>query len=170
MHRSSNSLLLRGGPTLDFEGLTSDLCFSCLHLDWVKDCCSTTQKQFLTLVCGCYWAGLPLAPSLQCFNYLNTFRQSCSASWFCKTPLAQDRGISGMRWYFSVHFGDLCSVWVRNLGTQRAADIFSPLLIQKKWLSSPCLTPQLSSGSQALTLEPQMFAPRPMLSITEFHW
>lgn len=74
MNRSSNSLLLREGLTSDFGDLTSDLCFSCLYLDSeFKDCFSVTQRQFLTLVYGCYWVGLPLAPSVLCFNYINTY-------------------------------------------------------------------------------------------------
>lgn len=72
MHRSSNSLLLRDGLTLDFEDLNSDSCFSCLYLDSeFKDCFSVTQRQ-LTLVYGCYSAGLPLAPSVRSFN-LDTY-------------------------------------------------------------------------------------------------
>lgn len=74
MHRSSNSLFLRDGLTLEFGDLTSEPYFSCLYLDSeFKDCFSVSQKDVLTLVNGCCWVGLPLAPSVQCFNYINTY-------------------------------------------------------------------------------------------------
>lgn len=74
VNRSNNSLMLRGGLSLELGDLTSNLYFSFSYLDHeFKDCFPVSEVDVLTLVYGCYWVGLSSAPSVQCFHYINIY-------------------------------------------------------------------------------------------------